>query len=308
MKNEFSLLSEIKDLAWSSDSARIAVGGRGSEKFGKVINAELGTEVGEVVGMSRPINAVDFKPTRPFRLATGSEDFLVCFFEGPPFKFKKSLSKHKNFVNCCKFSPKGDIYVTGGADGRIYAFNANDTEFVGEFGSPAHSSGIYGLEFSSSGSRLVSVSTDKTVKLWDSGSGNFNLLSEFAFENKPENQQLGCVWVGDKLVTVSLSGAMQVFNAGPDVKELAAPADVIYGHSRPIKCSAYSKSANRLVTASTDMVMLSWDLSKGVAEPFNGPEAHKSSIEAMTICGDKVISVGVDDRLVVSSLTNRSFE
>nr|VZI20187.1 unnamed protein product [Spirometra erinaceieuropaei] len=32
MKNEFCLLSEINDLAWSSDSARIAVGGRGSEK------------------------------------------------------------------------------------------------------------------------------------------------------------------------------------------------------------------------------------------------------------------------------------
>ncbi|BHF65725.1 WD repeat-containing protein 1 [Sparganum proliferum] len=276
--------------------------------FAKVINAELGTEVGEILGMSRPINAVDFKPTRPFRLATGSEDFLVCFFEGPPFKFKKSVSKHKNFVNCCRFSPKGDIYVTGGADGHIHAFNATDSEYIGEFGSPAHSSGIYGLEFSSSGSRLVSVSTDKTVKLWDTGSGNFGLLSEFAFENKPENQQLGCVWVGDKLVTVSLSGAMQVFNADPDVKELAAPADVIFGHSRPIKCSAYSKSANRLVTASTDMLMLSWDISKGVAKPFSGPEAHKSSIEALTICGDRVISVGVDDRLVVSSLTNHSFD
>ncbi len=60
-------------------------------RFGKVINAEMGTEVGEVVGMSKAINSLDLKPTRPFRLATGSEDFTACFFEGPPFKFKKNI-------------------------------------------------------------------------------------------------------------------------------------------------------------------------------------------------------------------------
>lgn len=51
----------------------------------------MGTEVGEVIGMSKAINSIDFKPTRPFRLITGSEDFSTCLFEGPPFKFSKSL-------------------------------------------------------------------------------------------------------------------------------------------------------------------------------------------------------------------------
>lgn len=51
----------------------------------------MGTEVGEVIGMSKVINSIDFKPTRPFRLVTGSEDFTACFFEGPPFKFVRSL-------------------------------------------------------------------------------------------------------------------------------------------------------------------------------------------------------------------------
>ena len=60
-------------------------------RFGKVINAEMGTEVGEIIGMSKAINSIDLKSTRPFRLVTGSEDFSVCFFEGPPFKFSRSL-------------------------------------------------------------------------------------------------------------------------------------------------------------------------------------------------------------------------
>lgn len=60
-------------------------------RFGKVINFETGTEIGEIVGMAKAINAIDMKPTTPLRLSAGSEDFTVAFFEGPPFKFKKSL-------------------------------------------------------------------------------------------------------------------------------------------------------------------------------------------------------------------------
>lgn len=50
--------------------------------------AETGTSVGEISGQSKPINSCDFRPTRPFRLITGSEDNTIAVFEGPPFKFK----------------------------------------------------------------------------------------------------------------------------------------------------------------------------------------------------------------------------
>lgn len=51
---------------------------------------DSGTNVGEFDGHSRRVLSCDFKPTRPFRIATCGEDFLVNFFEGPPFKFKLS--------------------------------------------------------------------------------------------------------------------------------------------------------------------------------------------------------------------------
>jgi len=37
------------------------------------------------------------------RMALGGEDYRVSFYEGPPFKFKKSIKEHKNFVNSIKF-------------------------------------------------------------------------------------------------------------------------------------------------------------------------------------------------------------
>lgn len=50
--------------------------------------AETGTSVGEISGQAKPMNSVDFRPTRPFRIITASEDNTVAVFEGPPFKFK----------------------------------------------------------------------------------------------------------------------------------------------------------------------------------------------------------------------------
>lgn len=57
-------------------------------RFGHVFMAETGTSVGEISGQSKPINSVDFRPARPFRIVTASEDNTVAVFEGPPFKFK----------------------------------------------------------------------------------------------------------------------------------------------------------------------------------------------------------------------------
>lgn len=57
-------------------------------RFGHVFMAETGTSVGEISGQSKSINSCDFRPARPFRLVTGSEDNTIAIFEGPPFKFK----------------------------------------------------------------------------------------------------------------------------------------------------------------------------------------------------------------------------
>jgi len=43
------------------------------------------------MGQSKPINSVDFRAERPFRLATASEDNTLAFFHGPPFKFQFTL-------------------------------------------------------------------------------------------------------------------------------------------------------------------------------------------------------------------------
>jgi len=43
------------------------------------------------MGQSKPINSVDFRAERPFRIATASEDNTLAFFHGPPFKFQFTI-------------------------------------------------------------------------------------------------------------------------------------------------------------------------------------------------------------------------
>lgn len=60
--------------------------------------AETGTSVGEISGQSKPINSADFRPARPFRIVTGSEDNTIAVFEGPPFKFKMTKQVQINLL------------------------------------------------------------------------------------------------------------------------------------------------------------------------------------------------------------------
>lgn len=124
LKNEFHPFGgPIKDISWSPDNQRMVVVGEGRERymeslhfygfmtfpimvipihnilfvyrFGHVFMTETGTSVGEISGQSKPINSCDFRPTRPFRIVTGSEDNTIGVYEGPPFKFK--MTKQVNF-------------------------------------------------------------------------------------------------------------------------------------------------------------------------------------------------------------------
>nr|CAI5833200.1 unnamed protein product [Callosobruchus analis] len=99
LKNEFHPFGgPIKDIAWSPDNQRMVVVGEGRERFGHVFMSETGTSVGEISGQSKPINSCDFRPARPFRIITGSEDNTIAIFEGPPIitvLSKRSATPHK---------------------------------------------------------------------------------------------------------------------------------------------------------------------------------------------------------------------
>jgi WD40 repeat protein len=64
----------IKDLDWDPESKKIVAVGEGSGIMAKVFTWDTGNSVGEIVGHAKRILSVAYKPSRPFRIMTSSED------------------------------------------------------------------------------------------------------------------------------------------------------------------------------------------------------------------------------------------
>ncbi|KAK2914767.1 hypothetical protein Q8A73_005361 [Channa argus] len=285
LKYEYTPISgKVKDIAWTEDSKRIAVVGDGREKFGAVFLWDSGSSVGELSGHSKLINSVDIRQKRPYRMATASDDTCGSFFEGPPFKFKFTLRDHSQFVNCVRFSPDGSRFATAGADGQIFIYDGTNGESVCSLGGEkAHKGGIYAVSWSPDSSKLISASGDKTVKLWDVGAGT--AVTTFNLGTEVTDQQLGCLWQKDHLLSISLSGYINYLDKNnPD-----RPIRTIKGHSKSIQCLTVHKSDGRPYI-------------------YSGRKGHTNQVSKMQICeADELVTCSMDDTLRYTNISKKQY-
>ncbi|XP_059174780.1 WD repeat-containing protein 1-B-like isoform X2 [Physella acuta] len=283
------LSGAIKDLDWTMDSQKLCVVGEGREVFGRVFTFDSGNSAGEITGHSKAINTVGVRQGRPMRIATGSEDFSVIFYEGPPFKFSCTKSEHQNFVNCLRFSPDGEIFISGGADGKLFIFDGKTSELLSELGAPkAHAGGIYAICFSPDGKKLLSVSGDKTAKIWDIVGRQLD--TEFVLGTQVSDMQVGCLWQGEDILTVSLSGYINFL----DISSPAAPRKVIKGHNKPIMALAID--GQHVFTASSDGLIIRWNAATSATEDLKG-KGHSNQVTGLVLDGDYLVSVSMDDTI-----------
>ncbi|KAK0058366.1 actin-interacting protein 1 [Biomphalaria pfeifferi] len=288
LKIEHSALGgPIKDLDWTMDNQKLCVVGEGREVFGRAFTFDSGNSVGEITGHSKPINSVSIRQGRPMRIVTGSEDFTAVFYEGPPFKFKCTKADHQNFINCVRYSPDGEKFITGGADGKLFVYDGKSSDIIGELGAPkAHAGGIYSICFSPDGKKLLTVSGDKTAKIWNLDSNSVE--TEFILGNQVTDMQVGCLWQGDFILTVSLSGYINYLEpASP-----SQPKKVIKGHNKPIM--AVTVNGPQFYTASSDGLIISWEAATSHNDDFRG-KGHTNQVTDMVQDGDYLISVAMDD-------------
>ncbi|KAJ8679892.1 hypothetical protein QAD02_015679 [Eretmocerus hayati] len=302
LKNEFQPIGgPIKDIAWSPDSQRMVVVGEGRERFGHVFMADTGTSVGEISGQSKPINSCDFRPTRPFRLITGSEDNTIAVFEGPPFKFKMTKQEHTRFVQAVRYSPSGNLFASAGFDGKVYLYDGTSSDLVGEIGSPAHQGGVYGVAWKPDGTQLLTASGDKTCKLWDVETKT--LVDEFVMGNTVDDQQVSCLWQGNYVLSVSLSGFINYL----DVNNPLKPLRVIKGHNKPITVLTTSQDKSTIYTGSHDGYVTNWKSSTGENDRVQG-QGHGNQVNGMKAAADVVYTAGIDDTLRSIDIATNSYE
>eukprot|EP00667_Euglena_gracilis_P000309 EG_transcript_309 len=109
------------------------------------------------------INALAFSPDGHM-VAAGGVDNMVRLFsvEGSYVRPLRALPGHICFVNCLVFTADGRQVISGGGDGiRVWSSEAEELQVL--YG---HTKYVYGVAVTKDGNTLLSVSADKTIRVW----------------------------------------------------------------------------------------------------------------------------------------------
>ncbi|GER38618.1 WD-repeat protein [Striga asiatica] len=297
LKKEFRVLSgRIDDLQWSPDGQRIVASGDGKGKsFVRAFMWDSGTNVGEFDGHSRRVLSCAFKPTRPFRIVTCGEDFLVNFYEGPPFKFKLSHRDHSNFVNCVRFSPDGSKFITVSSDRKGIIYDAKTGDIIGELSSEdGHKGSIYAISWGPDSKQVLTVSADKSAKLWEISEDNIGKVKKTltcSDSGGVDDMLVGCLWQNDHIVTVSLGGTLYLYSAS----DLDKAPLILSGHMKNVSSLMVLKNPKVILSSSYDGLIVKWVQGIG----YHGKLERKvvSQIKCLAAVDEEIVSFGFDNKV-----------
>ncbi|KAJ3017114.1 hypothetical protein HKX48_003710 [Thoreauomyces humboldtii] len=283
---------KVNDLAWDFESKRLIAVGEGKDRFGHAFLFDTASSVGEIGGHSKVINSVDIRPGRPLRAITGSDDMTVNFYHGVPFKFNKSSSDHTRFVNCVRYSPTGDHFVSAGGDGKLFLYDGKEGNKLADLSSAedSHKGGIYSVSWSPDGKSLLSASADMTTKIWDIAAQKVVRSWEFSSSPSFDDQQVGCLWQGDSLISLSLSGDLNYLNNGS-----GGIARVVRGHNKGITALTVAPDST-IWSGSYDGRVCAWENAAGTAKVPSG-SAHSNQVTGLAFSDGTLYSTAMDDTL-----------
>eukprot|EP01083_Nonionella_stella_P195728 720729_1 len=308
VKNTISVGKCCLDIGWSADGQRIVAVGRGKDEKGKVFPWNTNNKLGELGGAQKGFLCCDFKPNRPFRVVTGSEDYGVYYYKGPPFKFETACQDHNNYLNGISFSPDGTKYVSVSSDKKIIAFDSKTGKKIKVInngkGKGAHKGSIYEISFSGDGKQFLTCSADKTCKVWDYESGDNIFTYNFSDKPSKEHMQVGCLWLENYIVSISLSGKINYL----DPKfESDRPVKIITGHRTNILDISYDTKNNTIYTCDTDGRVIkteckSMECQDIVGEPHNAGARDRPQLKYIRVTCDSsaFYTIGVNDTVCKS--------
>ncbi|KAL0479996.1 actin interacting protein with WD40 repeats [Acrasis kona] len=293
------LSRSVRDIAWTGDSQRIVVVGEGKGVFGYAFAYDTGSSVGEISGHSKQLLTCGLKTDKPFRLATGGEDTQVNFFAGPgfgAFKFQHSVKDHTKFINCIRYSPDNLRFVAVSSDKTISIFDGKTGEKQGVFDSAgAHTGSIYSVAWSPDNKTIATASGDKTVKIWDADSKT--LLNTIKLGDDVRDQQVGIVFVNDVIVSLSLSGDLNLLKV-----DQPQPTKVLHAHNEKIYSVAYDKTTDTIYSSGSQGTVIAWEYGVGSKARLSGKKGHTSAVSNIAVVGRTLLTASVDNQVKFTPL------
>lgn len=220
----------VARVSFSPDDTRLGSGS--GDKTARIWDVATGRELMNLQGHSDLIGSIDFSPDNR-RISTGSTDGTIVIWDGSTGQ-KLLTIKDDGFGI---FSPDGKNVATFN-----HVWDATTGQQVMSFS--GHTNAIYDEAYSPDGTRLATVSRDRTARIWDAATGKALLTlwghdaSVFGVAFSPD---------GTRLATGDENGTVKVWDLGPDRELVAAP---LTGFVKPdMRVGAFSPDGSRIFTA-----------------------------------------------------------
>lgn len=225
------------------------------------------------------------------------------------------LTKHYQPINCIKFTDDGSHFVTGGKDGQVIVWSLSaavgcpyQTETVESLHSFSdHALPVTDLWIGAGGMRaiLVTVSIDRTCKIYDLSSGS--MLLSLVFQEMLTSVTLDRAEIGLFVGTSQGNIYHYKLQSPPRTREYHITDNdkvnsKFYGHTKAVTCLAVSLDEQTLMSGSEDCNVITWNIqSRSMLKTLQ----HKGAItNAKFILTPKAMF----DREVKLELITKSFQ
>ncbi|XP_047051199.1 U4/U6 small nuclear ribonucleoprotein PRP4-like protein [Lolium rigidum] len=121
-----------------------------------------------LTGHVSPVLGVSFSPNGRLVATAGEDNFCRIWDLRMTGKLLYSIPAHKSLVSQVKFAPRDGAYLaTSSYDATAALWSAQDYKPIKTL--DGHESKVTGLDISGDGQQIVTVSHDRTIKMWSCG-------------------------------------------------------------------------------------------------------------------------------------------
>jgi WD40 repeat protein len=175
-------------------------------------------------------------------IVVGASDGNVYFLDLDTFDLKKTIKvAHSNSVFSTRYTPDGQLVLTGGRDAFLKLWYVNSKENEPVFGVAAHLFTLNSIAFHPTKPTIfATASRDKTIKIWETEISNFKFqISDFK-EKLPSNFKL------------QTSNSFKLLKVIETIRSGC--------HIRSVNRLFWSPFGDYLVSASDDRSLMVWEI------------------------------------------------
>ncbi|TFK18865.1 WD40 repeat-like protein [Coprinopsis marcescibilis] len=292
------------------------------DKTVRVWDAETGDLTsGPMEGHDSYVGTAAFSVDRRL-IASGSDDSTVLLWDAESGEqVAGPLRGHANTVSCVVFAPDGDRFASASYDGTVRFWSLASIQGGGsdeggreggeeeereEGGTPIlileHPAPVMNISFSPDGSRIVSGSSDRMVRVWDVESGE---VLNGPLEGHEDT--VNCVVFSPDGTTVASASEDETIILW-DLVTNEMIGEPLEGHTDAVTSIAFSPDGRRLVSGAHDGILLLWDVESGriTCELTD----HRNGVTSVSFSpdGKRVLSGSCDETIVLWDVSQVSRE